>query len=231
MDTPEFLSVRQVAAYLQVSDKTVHRMVKAGRLPAGRVGGQWRFRRDEIDRWFQSEVPRLSDVDLEAVRRTVSRDEVRLWEYIRETSVRVGLGAGTREEGLHEMVALLGLPPADAARVLSLVREREATCSTGIGEGIAIPHPRVPALPARGLMMAVGTSRRGIPWDAIDGKPVHLVFLFVAPSEAIHLLALARLNRLLRRDKFLADLRRARSPRQVIAAFRSWANRLDAATA
>lgn len=68
-----------------------------------------------------------------------------------------------------------------------------------------------------------------IPWDANDGEPVDLIILPAAPTETLHLLALARLSRLLRRDRFTAELRHARSPRRVIEVFRSWAQRLDGA--
>lgn len=231
MDTrPEVLSLRDVARYLQVTEKTVYRMVRAGRLPGRRVGGLWRFRRADLDSWFEAEMPRLPERAVAAVSHAVFPGEIHLWECIPEKSVRVGLRARDKEAAIRETVSLLGLTPRLQSFVLHLVLARETTCTTGLGDGIAVPHPmvgRMPNLAGHRPVLAVGILRRPIPWESIDGRPVSLVFLPLAPNETLHLLMLARLNRLLRRDGFLAAIRRARSPRRVVEAFRDWALRLD----
>lgn len=227
---PALLTLRDVARYLQVNEKTVYRMAHAGRLPARRVGGQWRFRRADLDLWFEAEMPRLPERAITAVSHAVFPGEIHLWECLPPGAVRLRLRARTREAAIREVVGLLDLPAATRSTLHHLVLARETTLSTGVGDGIAIPHPilgRMPALPALRPTLAVGIARRPIPWGSFDGRPVSLVFLPVAPTETLHLLMLARLNRLLRRDAFLAAVRRARSPQAVVAAFRSWALRLD----
>lgn len=222
---PEILSLRQVASYLQVTTKTVYRMVRAGKLPARRVGGQWRFRRSDLDAWFDAEMPRLSNRTVTSVSHAVFPGEVHLWECIPLSAVRIGLKSTTRDEAIGELVGLLKLGKAERDRFRELVLQRETMLSTGIGDGVAIPHPRQPAFAGPGLRIAVGISRAGIPWDALDGKPVHCVFLVAAATETLQLLALARLNRLLRTPGFIAELKRARSAARVIALFRSRTNR------
>ncbi len=76
--------------------------------------------------------------------------------------------------------------------------EREKLSSTGIGEGIAIPHGKLMGLPK--LIAAFGVSHQGVDFDAIDGKPTHLFFALLAPenSAGVHLKALARISRLLK---------------------------------
>lgn len=85
--------------------------------------------------------------------------------------------------------------------VLQAVEERERALSTGIGFGVAIPHGRAPTLPSVGLVCGVTT--RPVPFDALDGEPVRLVFLLAGPesSSGTHVKVLSRIARLVRRDK------------------------------
>ncbi len=82
--------------------------------------------------------------------------------------------------------------------LLQILQERERLGSTGIGDGIAIPHGKFRE--ARELVMVFGRSRRGVDFNALDGRPVYLFFLLVAPDDAIgiHLKMLARISRILK---------------------------------
>lgn len=73
----------------------------------------------------------------------------------------------------------------DTAVVTKAVREREELSPTALGNGVAAPHARLDGIP--GVRAILGRSREGIPWDAPDGRPVHLVFLFVSPRIGIQL--------------------------------------------
>ncbi len=91
------------------------------------------------------------------------------------------LKAKTKDEALEELTDLL--VEANLIRnkhlILEMLHRRESVGSTGIGHGIAIPHGRTTAAPE--LIIAFGRSSNGIAWEAIDGKPVHLIFLVIAP--------------------------------------------------
>lgn len=91
------------------------------------------------------------------------------------------LRATTKEEALEELtdVFVNSHLVRDKELILELLHRRESVGSTGIGHGIAIPHGRTTAAPD--LIIALGRSSKGIPWDAIDGKPVHLIFMVLAP--------------------------------------------------
>lgn len=102
-----------------------------------------------------------------------------LRDLISPTSIDLDLRGGTKHEVLAEMVALLGLSPEDCETITNLVREREAEGSTGVGQGIAIPHCRSPVFDR--VQLAFGRHVRGVAFDAIDGQPVQVVFLIVAP--------------------------------------------------
>jgi PTS system nitrogen regulatory IIA component len=127
--------------------------------------------------------------------------------------VVVDLIAQTKKGVLEELCGVLGKAgklPDPSAMVRTLL-EREALGSTGIGAGVAIPHGKAANLPAQAA--ALGISKRGIGFEALDGEPVHIVFLLVAPMDAAgdHLKALAKISRLLKDRFFRQSLRDAKS--------------------
>lgn len=98
----------------------------------------------------------------------------------------------------------------DSGAMLRVLLEREKLGSTGIGDGIAIPHGKLAGLDE--ILVAFGRSRDGIAFDALDGKPVHLFFLLMAPENSAgqHLKALAQISRMLKDGVFRKKLLEAR---------------------
>ncbi len=97
----------------------------------------------------------------------------------------------------------------DLDQVVEVLLDREKLGSTGIGDGIAIPHGKVKDL--KGVVASFGRSRDGIDFESIDQKPAYLFFLLVAPenSAGVHLKALARISRLLKDPSFRQRLMEA----------------------
>lgn len=128
--------------------------------------------------------------------------------------VRVPLRGTTKEALIEELVAVLDEAGAfrDAGEVLRAVRRREDLLSTGIGSGVAIPHGKAESVPA--LVMAAGVTAEPVDFDSLDGEPVRLLFLLVAPETAAgpHVKALSRISRLVRRESLRERLASARSP-------------------
>lgn len=117
------------------------------------------------------------------------------------------LRATTKQGVLEELAALLAdATGTDAAKLLAVLRERERLNSTAIGEGIAIPHGRLPGL--RGVVAGFARSTPGVDFDSVDKQPARLFFVLVAPDDAaaMHLKALARISRLLKDKDFRARL-------------------------
>lgn len=114
--------------------------------------------------------------------------------------------ATSKPEALQELASILATlhPEIDRARLATVLVEREQLGSTAIGEGIAIPHGKLPGV--RSVLAAFARSRGGIDFDSLDGGPTRLFFLLVAPEDSagIHLKALARVSRLLK-DKGFRD--------------------------
>ena len=128
---------------------------------------------------------------------------------VREASI-LDLKSTAKDDLLAEMAAALAAsePALDSQSLLTVLREREALQSTGIGEGVAIPHGKVKGLDR--LVASFARSKTGIDFDSIDGQPTQLLFLLVVPEQSggQHLKALARISRFFRdasfREKLLA---------------------------
>lgn len=129
-----------------------------------------------------------------------------------------------RDAALEELVAqipALANRPDARETLLRALHERERLHSTGIGDGVALPHARNALV---GLVsepvVVFGRHEKGVPYGAIDGIPAKLFFLVVAPTVTQHLTVLARISRLLRDAKLRKNLTLADSPKKVQAVFR-----------
>ncbi len=102
--------------------------------------------------------------------------------------------ARNKDGALAELVNTIiqGGLKLDYSSIIKILKQRENLGSTGIGEGVAIPHGKISELD--GIVVAFGRSIGGIPYDSLDGKPVHLFFLLLAPenSSGQHLKILAK---------------------------------------
>jgi PTS system nitrogen regulatory IIA component len=99
--------------------------------------------------------------------------------------------------------------------MVAVLLDREKLGSTGIGDGIAIPHGKLKGLD--NLVIAFGRSREGIDFDSIDGKPVHIFFLLMAPESSTgqHLKALAKISRMLKDQEFRSSLMSAKNTEEL----------------
>jgi nitrogen PTS system EIIA component len=126
-------------------------------------------------------------------------------EYIINT-----LEATTKKGVIAEFAeALAGRTGISPARVCAILEEREKLGTTGIGDGVAIPHGKLEEI--RDTVVFFGKSETGIPFNSMDGRPVHLFFILVAPenTNGKHLKVLARISRMLKDEKFRSDLLKA----------------------
>jgi mannitol/fructose-specific phosphotransferase system IIA component (Ntr-type) len=147
-----------------------------------------------------------------------------LHALLQPASIKLALASSIRDEVLMELVSqipqLAGQPEARHQLFRALV-EREQLHSTGIGDGIALPHAREAlAGVVDEPVMVFGRHARGIPFRAVDGAPARLFFLLVAPSVTLHLAILARISRLLRDAALRKDLLALGKPEQVITRLR-----------
>ncbi len=135
---------------------------------------------------------------------------MKITDLLPEALVVPELAGRSKQEVLRELAQALASqhPDIDAARLLDVLWERERLGSTAIGDGIAIPHGKLPGI--RAVLGAFGRHRAGVDFESLDGRPTRLFFLLVAPDDSVgqHLKALARVSRLLKdaafRDQLLA---------------------------
>jgi PTS system nitrogen regulatory IIA component len=129
---------------------------------------------------------------------------MRIAEFLREDLVLPDLAATDKAGVLGELCAALAraYPSLSSSRLSETLLERERLGSTGIGEGIAIPHGKLAGIP--GLIAAFARKKSGVDFAAIDGKPTYLFFVLFAPdnSAGLHLKALARISRLFKQPQF-----------------------------
>lgn len=141
-----------------------------------------------------------------------------LLDILSADSTLVDLKGETKEDIIAELVDTLAVGDgiSDRDKVLQAVLEREKIMSTGIGDGIAIPHGKSDAVEK--LVAALGTQRRGVDFEALDGEPAYVFFLLVSPANISgpHIKALARISRLLKNDDFKKKLIAAETAAEII---------------
>jgi PTS system nitrogen regulatory IIA component len=136
-----------------------------------------------------------------------------LEQFLKTEYVKSNLLAKTKVAALNELVDTVihaGLK-LESSLIVEILMQRENLGSTGIGDGVAIPHGKTSAIDD--LVVAFGRSMEGIDYDSADGKPVHLFFLLLAPENSAgrHLKVLARISKMLKIENFREMLLKAKS--------------------
>ncbi|HRZ87465.1 MAG TPA: PTS sugar transporter subunit IIA [bacterium] len=153
---------------------------------------------------------------------------MRLLDYIAPERITLDLAARDRKAAIAEMVSLMCAqsPSEYRDKILCDVLKREEAISTAIGEGIAIPHAKCESAP--GAVIAVGRAAQGIDFNALDGRPVDIIFMIVSPQRdaGLQLKILALLARLFKDRTLVDQIRAAKAPQDVI----SLLSRFDEAT-
>ena len=145
---------------------------------------------------------------------------MKITDFLLEKAISIELAAMDKEGVIRELVRLLvkggGIKPPEEEKLVPILMAREALGSTGIGQGVGIPHGKSDCV--RQLVGAFGLSRRGVNFDSLDGEPVHIFFLLVAPEDSAgpHLKALARISRLLKDRFFRESLKEVKDEKQVM---------------
>jgi len=144
---------------------------------------------------------------------------MKISEILNPKAIVADLKATGKDAALSELTdALLVVAPSlRRDEVLQVLQERERLGSTGIGDGVAIPHGKLKGMPE--LMLAFGRSTSGVDFESMDGQPAHLFFLLLAPEESVgvHLKALARISKLLKDAEVRQKMLDATDSEQIYA--------------
>lgn len=143
---------------------------------------------------------------------------MKIMDFLDKKAITVNLKAGDKEGVIRELADLL-VKADDIKNKEELVKAllaRESLGSTGIGQGIGIPHAK--SAHVKDVVSAFGLSQKGVNFDSLDGEPAYIFFLLVAPEESAgpHLKALARISRMLKDKYFRELLRKAKDEKEVL---------------
>lgn len=216
------MTAREVAAYLNVNERTVLKLVSEGALPGVKIGNQWRFRKAMLDAWLDDQMLGVVPQPLELDQRNrAPRRMLDLASCFQPSHVVLELEATTKIEVIEELAA--------AANRLGLVRdknwfvgaliERENIMPSAVGNGVAFLHTmnRHPEQVVRPFMV-LGRSRNGVDFDALNGRLTHLFFVLGLKFHELHLPWLAKLAQLFARPEATAALIAAPDAAAIFAA-------------
>ena len=200
------LTLRELASYLRVNERTVQRMLKSGQLKGVKIGGQWRFNGSEIDRLFfpDAEPSHEEAVPLDDLVR--SHLSIPVSRHLREDRMVLDMSASDVPGVISELTAPMERRTLllDVGDLRTRLLAREELLSTGVGGGIAVPHPRDPLPTLREpCVLVFGRRREGVEYGAADGQPVRLFFLVCCQNIELHLHVMGKLAQLLRESAFV----------------------------
>jgi PTS system nitrogen regulatory IIA component len=215
-----FLKIAELAEAAGVNEKTVLFWIRDMGLPAHKQDDRYRINRVDLLEWATttgiSIPPEIFVVHNEPNRQTAVSEALQLG------GIYYDLPGDTPESALQEVVSRLTLPPGlDPEFLLQTLLAREALGSTAFGNGIAIPHVRNPIVGQAGeSAICLCFLENPIDFDAVDGKPVTILFTLVTPNVKAHLQMLAKLAFLLHDQPFQNLLHRPGSEVEIMAAIR-----------
>jgi PTS system nitrogen regulatory IIA component len=211
------LSVREVAGLLNVSERKIYGWIKDGSLPAYHVNEQYRFNRAELLEWATS---RNMDVPTDLFQDGDEQTEASSFaDALAEGGIFHDVGGTDKATVLRAVVDAMQLPASVNCDLLyRVLLAREALGSTGLGDGIAIPHPRNPiVLHLEKPEVCLCFLSKPVDFGAIDGKAVQTLFTLVSPTVQGHLHLLSRLAYSLRDPGFKAAIKRRASKDEILS--------------
>jgi nitrogen PTS system EIIA component len=212
------LTVKEAAKMFSVSEKTIYRWVEQKGLPAYRINKQFRFNQTELIEWAAAGRTNMSP-DLLREPESGSAPLPDPVQALAAGGIYYRVAGKDRDSVLRSVVELLRLPDhVDREFLFQVLLARESLGSTGIGDGIAIPHARNPiVLNIERPTITLCFLENPIDYDALDGLPVSILFTLVNPTVRAHLHLLSRLAFMLNNKGFRDELKRQGSRDEILA--------------
>jgi len=210
-------NLREAARALDMTEREILRLVREGTLPACRVDDQYLFNPVELQVWGAERNRRMAPDVIPP--NGEPPQMLSLASAIERGGIHYEIAGATRTEVLDAVAQLPGVPAhVDRGLVAEVLRSREALASTGIGGGVAIPHPRDPVvLQVDSPIVLLCFLAQDVDFKAIDGQPVRVLFTLLSPTVPLHLRLLSRLAHALH-DDVLSQLLAERAARDTILA-------------
>ena len=212
------LTISQVSKLLNLPVSTVQRWIRQGNIPVYRHEGKYVFLEKDLVRWAQSQGIVLASKPRKASAEKPPQEHT-LVEAIKNGGVVGGIRGNDASAVLKALVEVAPLAPSiDRNELFVRLLEREDLSTTGIGRGVAIPHPRSPIPKApRSPSITTCFLDEPIDYDAMDDIPVFVLLLMISPCPKVHLRLLSRLSYVLRDHAFIHFLRGTPSEDDVLS--------------
>jgi PTS system nitrogen regulatory IIA component len=210
------LNLDDLSAQLGRDRRELDKLAQRGQIPGRKVAGQWQFDSSEITQWLEQQIRGYSTEQLAALEESQQSSEIEshipVSTLLKPETVQVPLEARTKRSALEGLIEVAGRTWQvwEPAALLQAVLQREEVLSTAFDNGVAIPHPRTPLPQALGeSIIAFGRTYSGIPFGGPKRSLTDMFFLVLCRDSRTHLLALARLGRMLQLPDFVDELRSA----------------------
>ena len=201
------LTIFDLSKHLGVVPDTIERWVRQGKLPASKADGNYRFRTSELQKWASKHNISLN-ITGKKVPEKKSDPVISLSSAVENGGVIFDIPGNDVNSVLNASLEKISKVPKDfQADLLDRLMEREQALSTGIGNGIAIPHPRVPLGYLGEPLVAVCFLEHPVDYNAMDQQPVDVLFFILCPDLKFHLHLLSALSFCLRDKSFTQFLR------------------------
>jgi PTS system nitrogen regulatory IIA component len=211
------LTVRDVARMMNVAEKTVFRWIKDNHMPVMGVGDQYRFDRTQLLEWATARNLAISSDFFRGTPETALSGNG-IADALTSGGIFHDLPASDKVSAIKAVVEAMRLPKSvDRDFLLTVLLAREDMASTGMGDGVAIPHVRNPIiLRIHRPCIALGLLKQPIEFGALDGKPVFALFTMMCPTPREHLHLLSRLAFGLRDPEFKTAIEARASADEII---------------
>lgn len=201
------LKIKDVINLLQVSEKTLYRWIKEKKIPCYRINHQYRFSRSEINEWILDSKIELSSKLLNL---SIANRPTNFTGLVRSGGIHYDIPGATVPEVLHNAIAAVPTPlHISKDEILAALLNREEMMSTAVGRGIAIPHPRNPIITdIEDASVSICFLKHPLDFGALDGLPVHTLFVLLTANPRRHLEVLTKISYLCQVADFLQLLQK-----------------------
>jgi nitrogen PTS system EIIA component len=221
------LTIDEVAQCLDVPLSTVERWIRQGRIPVGKSGGECVFQKPILEVWARKHNLSFMLPD-KKIKENRDDKPVKLFNAMTFGGVYYGIEGDNVPEVLESAVKNIAFLDQDGQKELLVkLLEREEMASTGIGRGIAIPHPRTPLDESMEEPVIITCFlEHALNYQAVDGLPVFVLFILLSPSVNIHLHLLSRLAFCVRDTSFVDFLKQVPIPEELFEKVKNLENTL-----
>lgn len=212
------LTVKDVANLLKVNEKTIYRWLKKEGLPSYKINNTYRFNRAELLEWVTARQIKISP-DLFKEHENENLPMPSLLDALTLGGIYYRIKGDDKEAAIKSVVGLMRLPrEVDRDFLLQVLLAREEMASTGVGDGIAIPHVRNPiVLHIARPVVSLCFLEKPIDFNSVDGKPVNCLFTLISPTVKTHLYLLSRLAFALQDKKFKGIIEKQGTQEEILS--------------